>query len=80
MKKETEKKVVNTKEEKKKELGCFIKKHVLKKIKILSIIGIIIFVLIISVFAFASENVNSDMEIVEKTSLINSIKYSQQVL
>lgn len=74
MKRESEKKVIKTKEEKKKELGSFIKIHVLKKINVLTIIGILLFLLVISVFISASDDVSSELEIIEKTSLLNDIK------
>ena len=74
MKRESEKKVIKTKEEKKKELGSFIKTHVLKNTNVLTIIGILLFLLVISVFISASDDVSSELEIIEKTSLLNDIK------
>jgi len=74
MKKENREKVNKSKVEKKKELAEFIKTHILKKTKVLAIIGIILFVLIILVFFDASQDISSELEIVEKTSLLNDIK------
>ena len=74
MKKGNENKVKKSKEEKRKELGKFMKKHVLKKTKVLTLVGILLFVLIISVFLGASEDVSSELNIIEKTSLISDIK------
>lgn len=74
MKEETEKKVKKSSEEKKQELDRFIKTHVLKKTKALAMIGILLFILIISAFMGASDEVTSELKIIEKTSLINDIK------
>lgn len=74
MKRETKKKVVKSKEEKKKELGGFIKKHIFKKTKILAIIGIVMFLVIIYAFNSTSNNLESELEILEKTSLLSDIK------
>ena len=74
MKKEAEKKVEKSKEEKKKALGRFIKTHIVKKTSILVIIGILLFVLVISVFASASEDITGELKTIQKSSLINDIK------
>lgn len=80
MKKETEKKVIKSKAEKKKEIGIFIKTHVIKKTNILTITGILLFVLVISAFMGASQDVSSELEIIQKTSLINDIKERAVIL
>jgi len=74
MKRETEKKAKKSKEENKKDLTTFIKTHVLKKTSILTIIGMLLFVLVISVFASASDDITDELQTIEKSSLINDIK------
>lgn len=74
MKKEAEKKVKKSKDEKRKELGCFIKTHVLKKTKILAVVGVILFIIVVSVFASASDDINSELQTIQKNSLIRDIK------
>ena len=74
MKRENDEKVAVSKEEAKKQLTEFIKTHVLKKTKVLSIIGIILFLCIISVFITSSFSLTSELESIEKTSLLNDLK------
>lgn len=74
MKNKEEKDDIKTKEIKKKELTKFIKTHIFKKTKLLALIGILLFIIIISVFMRASDGANTGLEIIEKTSLLNDIK------
>jgi len=67
-------KTIKSKEEKKKDLINFINKHVLKRTSILTIIGILLFVLIISGFISSSEKLGLEIETIQKASLINDIK------
>lgn len=68
-----EEKVVS-KETKRKELGQFIKTHVLKKTKILTIIGILLFIVITYLFAMSDVEFSDEIEIVQKASLIGDVK------
>lgn len=63
-----------SKEAKRKELGGFIKTHILNKTKILSIIGILLFIIVVFIFNTSSINLSSELEVVEKVSLVSDIK------
>lgn len=74
MKNKEEKDVKKSPEVKKKELGKFLKAHIFKKTKVLTVIGILLFIVIISVFMKASDEASAGLEIIEKTSLLNGVK------
>ena len=59
---------------KRKELGCFIKNNILKKINVLSIIGIVLFIFILCVFSMSELDLNYELDKVEKISFIETIK------
>ncbi len=60
--------------EKKKELGLFIKNNILKKTNVLSIIGIVLFIFILCVFSMSELDLNYELDKVEKISFIETIK------
>ena len=74
MKKENDEKVFVSKEEAKKQLAEFIKTHIFKKTRVLSIVGIILFLCVISVFISSSFSLSLELETIEKTSLVNDLK------
>lgn len=63
-----------TNKEKNIELKKFVKKEILGKTKVLTIIGIVLFILIVLVFSLSDIDLTSEIEIVEKTSLLTDLK------